>query len=131
MKQNIHFERSETHEAAFAKLKWTLTSAPCMLYFDKRKDTYVTVHASPVGISAILAQKPKHKDGDHQQIVDYTSHALTDTEKQYSQTEKKALAMVSAIQHFHLFLFGSEFTLVTDHKPLEIIYGKQTAKEHY
>ena len=38
------------------------------------------------------------------------------------------LPIVWAVEHFHLFLFGSEFTLVTDHKPLEIIYGKRTTK---
>ena len=99
-----------------------------MSYFDKRKDTYVTVNASPVGISAILAQKPKHEDSNHQQTIAYASRALTETGKQYSQTEKEALAIVWAVKHFHLFLFGSEFSLVTDHKPLEIIYGKRTAK---
>ena len=79
-------------------------------------------------ISAILAQKSKHADSDHQQTVAYASRVLTETEKRYSQTEKEALAIVWAVEHFHLFLFRSEFTLVTDHKPLEIIYGKRTAK---
>ena len=127
-KKNVRFEWSEEHDDAFDTLKQTLTSAPCMSYFDKRNDTYVTVDASPVGISAILAQQPKHEDGDHQQTIAYASRALTETEKRYSQTEKEALAIVWAVEHFHLFLFGSEFTLVTDHKPLEIIYGKRTAK---
>ena len=65
-KHNVRFEWSEAHDEAFDTLKQTLTSAPCMSYFDKRKDTYVTVDASPVGISAILAQKSKHADSDHQ-----------------------------------------------------------------
>ena len=33
-----------------------------------------------------------------------------------------------SVEHFHLFLYGSEFTLVTDHKPLEVIYGNRKAK---
>ncbi len=32
------------------------------------------------------------------------------------------------VEHFHLYLYGKEFTLVTDHKPLETIYGKKNAK---
>ena len=127
-KKNVRFEWSATHDAAFETLKQALTSAPCMSYFDKPKDTYVTVDASPVGISAILSQKSLHGNSDHQQTIAYASRALTETEKRYSQTEKEALAIVWAVEHFHLFLFGSEFTLVTDHKPLEIIYGKRTAK---
>ena len=106
------------------KKKQALTSAPCMSYFDNRKDTYVTVDASPVGISAILSQKSLHGNSDHQQTIAYASRALTETEKRYLQTEKEALAVIWAVDHFHLFLLGSEFMLVTDHKPLEIIYGK-------
>ena len=84
--------------------------------------------ASPVGISAILSQKSKNSDMNSQQIIAYASRALSDTEKRYSQTEKEALAIIWAVEHFHLFIYGSEFTLVTDHKPLEIIYGQRTAK---
>ena len=94
-----------------------------MSYFDQNKDTFVIVDASPVGISAILS--PNHKAVT---LTTNASQALTDTEKRYSQTEKEALAIVWADEHFHLFLFGSEFTLATDHKPLEIIYGQRTAK---
>ena len=54
---------------------------------------------------------------NHQQIISYASRALSDVEKRYSQTEKEALAIVWAVEHFHLFLYGSEFTLITDHKP--------------
>ncbi len=32
------------------------------------------------------------------------------------------------MEHFHLFLYGKEFTLITDHKPLEVIYGSATSK---
>ena len=33
-----------------------------------------------------------------------------------------------AIEHFHLYLHGNDFTLITDHKPLEIIYGGNKSK---
>ena len=99
-----------------------------MSYFDKRKQTFVTVDASPIGISAILSQKPKHREVNHQQIISYASRALSDVEKRYSQTEKEALAIVWAVEHFHLFLYGSEFTLINHHKPLEVIYGQRNAK---
>ena len=94
----------------------------------KKKETFVVVDASPVGVSAILSQKPKSVDTNNQQIIAYASRAFTDPEKRYSQTEKEVLAIIWAVEHFHLFLFGSEFTLVTDHKPLEIIFGQRTAK---
>ncbi|CAB4014545.1 Hypothetical predicted protein [Paramuricea clavata] len=89
-KKDVCFEWTQTHQTAFEKLKNTLAIAPCMSYFDKNKQTFVTVDASPVGISGILSQKPRNGDVDSQQIIAYASRALTDTEKRYSQMEKEA-----------------------------------------
>ena len=49
-------------------------------------------------------------------------------ESRYSQMEKKALSIIWGIEHFNLFLYGYPFTFVTDHKPLEIIYGSPSSK---
>ena len=97
-----------------------------MAYFDMQKDTYITVDASPVGLSAILSQKTPGKDDE--KVVAYASRALTAVEKRYAQTEREVLAIVWGVEHFHLFVYGKEFTLITDHKPLEVIYGNRNAK---
>lgn len=82
----------------------------------------LTVDASPVGLAGLLTQNGK--------IIAYASRSLTDVETRYSQTEKEALAIVWAIEHFHLYLYGQSFTLVSDHQPLETIQqskGKNTS----
>lgn len=38
------------------------------------------------------------------------------------------MSIVWAVKHFHLYIYGSYFTLVTDHKPLEVIYGSASSK---
>ena len=58
-----------------------------MSYFSKEKETLVIVDASPVGISAILSQQDRGTN--YLKIVIYASRSLADTEKRYSQTEKK------------------------------------------
>ena len=56
-KKNAHFQWKAEHEEAFQKMKNALTSVPVMANFDTKKDIVITVDASPVGISAILARK--------------------------------------------------------------------------
>ena len=53
----------------------------------------------------------------------YASRTLTATERIYSQLEKEALALVYSVQKFHQYLYGRQFVLVTDHKPLTTILG--------
>ena len=61
-RKDVRFEGTQKHQAAFEKLKTTLATAPCISFFDKKKETFVVVDASPVGVSAILSQRPKSGD---------------------------------------------------------------------
>lgn len=66
------------------------------------------------------------KDLQEKKIIKW--FALTNVEQRYSQTQREALAIVWGVEHFHMFIYGKEFTLITDHKPLEVIYGNRNAK---
>ena len=97
-----------------------------MAYFDQAKETELITDASPWELSAILSQKtPSQED---RKIVVYVSRSLTDTEKQYSQTEKEALAIVWAIERLHLYLYGAHFTLYTYCKPIQLISHNAKSK---
>ena len=76
---------------------------------------------SPVGISAILSLKVNGQRDP--QVVAYASRALTAVGKRYSQTEKESLGILWETKNLHLYVYGTHFTLVTDHKPLETICG--------
>ena len=78
--------------------------------------------ASPVGLGAVLIQE---LDGERQ-VVAYASRTLSPVERRYSQTEREALALVWACEHFRMYLLGKRFTLLTDHKPLEVIYSPRS-----
>ena len=101
-------------------------SLPVMAYFDTKKDTIITFDASPVCISAILALKGPASD--YFRIVAYGSRALSPVEKRCSLTEKETLIIVCAAEHFHLLIYGKSFTLVIDHKLLEVIYVNLKSK---
>ncbi|XP_028416022.1 uncharacterized protein K02A2.6-like [Dendronephthya gigantea] len=105
---------------SFLALKECLTSNRTMAYFDPSKRTIATFDASPFGLGAVLTQVDA--DGQERSVA-YASRTLSDVERRYSQTEREALAIVWGCERFHLYLYGSQFEIVTDHKPLETIFN--------
>lgn len=79
----------------------------------------MVVDASPVGLGAVLLQEDENGD---RSIIAYASKALSVIEKKYYQTEREALAIVWAVEKFHLYLFGIKFDLFIDCKALEFLF---------
>ena len=93
---------TKEHDRAVSELKKALVSAPVTTYFDPEKDTVISVDASPVGLAAILSQVDPETEESH--VITHASRSLTATEEPYNQTEPKALAVVWACEHLHLYV---------------------------
>ncbi|PFX17850.1 Transposon Ty3-G Gag-Pol polyprotein [Stylophora pistillata] len=76
-------------------------------------------NASPVGLGAVLTQVQEGQE----RVIAYASRAFTGVESRHSQKEREALELVWGCDRFHMYLYGMEFILLTDHKPLETIYS--------
>ena len=66
---------------------------------------------SQSGLGAVLLQEGRP--------VAFMSKALTDTQSRYSNIEHEILGVVTGVKHIHQYLFGKQFTLYMDHKPIE------------
>ena len=80
--------------------------------------------ASPYGVGAVLSQIDKQ--GVEKPVV-YTSCTLISAERNYSQLDKEALALIFGTKCFHNYLYGCSFTLYTDHKPLQGLLNESKA----
>ncbi|KAF2903689.1 hypothetical protein ILUMI_02484 [Ignelater luminosus] len=120
IRQDVHFKWTRETERAFEKLKKQLVTPSVLGYFDPEKKTQLITDASPVALAGVLVQYDKNNKPS---IISYGSKSLTEQEKRYSQTEKEALAIVWACEKFKIYLIGIKFELITDHKPLEVIYS--------
>lgn len=119
-RKGTKFSWNNTHQKAFMEIKEILLKEETLGYFDVNDDTFVIADGSPVGLGAVLIQK--NASGNFR-IICYASKTLTPTEQKYAQTEREALSLVWACEKFHHYLYGKCFTLITDHKPLIVIFG--------
>ena len=94
---------SISNQKAFELLKKRLTQSPVMSYLDTQKRSMIIVDGSPVGISAIFAQREHNSSNYH--IVAYASRTLTPVERRYSQTDIEGLALIlgvlNTLEFFH------------------------------
>jgi hypothetical protein len=107
----------QREDAAFRKIKEKLAMQPILRIVDFSKPMYVQTDASDVGLGAALLQE--HESMLHP--VRYISRKLKPAERNYSTIEKEGLGVVWAIEKLQVFLYGREFVLLVDHKPLTFI----------
>lgn len=123
IKDNANFEWNTEQQKSFEMLKGCISEESTLGYYNINDRTQVIADASPVGLGSILIQ---FNDNGVPRVICYANRSLTDVERRYAQTEKEALALIWAVERFHYYLFGREFELITDHKPLEVIFGPKS-----
>lgn len=121
-KKDAKFVWGDEQQKSFDVLKESLGKAEILGYYKKDARTQVITDAGPEGLGAVLVQE----QNEEFRVISYASRSLSDVEKKYSQTEKEALGIVWACERFHLYLYGCDFELLTDHKPLEFIYSSRS-----
>ena len=108
------------HEQAMRCLKEELTKAPVVALPDVTKPFIVRTDASNHGMGAVLMQEI---DG-HRRVIEYASTQFDDTQKRYPTIEQEATAILWAVNKWQYYLLGGNFTLETDHRPLQFINSK-------
>ena len=123
-KPNSIKDWQDHHERAFQTLKNRLTSSPILRLpvFQEDKPFVLRTDASDIGLGALLLQD---FEGEGRLPIADASKKLLPRERNYSVIERECLGIIWGVEKFRTYLYGVEFLLETDHKPLSYM---QTAK---
>lgn len=110
------FTWSDEAENSFLELKSLLVQAPILACPDFSKPFEVHTDASNFGVGAMLCQTINGVEHP----VAFMSRSLNGAERNYSVTEREALAVLTALEHWRCYLEnGQTFQVYTDHAALK------------
>lgn len=110
LKNDTHWVWTRNEELCFKKLKQMVCNAPILALFDNEKEVVIATDASKEAVGSVLLQ-------DNQPVA-YSSASLTSAQIRYSVIEKELMAITTACEHYHYYVYGRQFVVRTDHKPL-------------
>lgn len=128
LRKGVKFLWNSGCDRAFNQIKAILSCEPVLVAPDFGKPFKLAVDACDVGIGAVLIQADA---AGLDKPVAYYSKKLSRHQKAYSTIEKEALALVLAVQHFEIYLSGSngDVEVFTDHNPLTFLAKFRTSNQ--
>lgn len=109
-------------DEAFERVKQAISECTTTQGFFSIDDkTELYTDASPSALGAVLVQID---ESGVKRIISFASKALTETEKRYAQTQREALAIVWACEHYYFYLLGHRFIIKTDAQGVSYIFNR-------
>ena len=116
LKKDVAWTWSEEAQEAFNTLKEKLSEFPILRRPDFNKVFILHTDWSVLDIGAILGQLDEE---GKEYVIAYASRSNNKAESNYSSYKGECLAVVWAVIHFRPYLYGTNFTLYTDHQPIK------------
>ena len=121
--KSVPWQFNDAEKSAFDRLKTLISSDRVLTFYDPDLPLRLDTDASAVGLGAVLS----HVINGVDRPIEFVSRTLKSAERNYSQIEREALAIVWSVRKFHRYLYARKFVLCTDHKPLEMIFDPYKA----
>jgi len=126
LRKDVKFCWTAECKKAFIGMKKYLCSSPILSIYSQNKEVFIYTDASGDGLGAILKQ-PQENGILHP--VAYFSKKLNPSQKKKKIIYLECLAIKEAIVYWQHWLIGRDFTVITDHKPLETLKVKARTDE--
>lgn len=115
LRKDNKFVWTDDCEQAFKALKNALVTAPILAFPDFKETFHLYTDASNEGIGVTLGQMQNGREV----AIAFAGRDLNTAERNYSTTEREALAVIFGIKKFEPYLYGRKFILHTDHHSLK------------
>ena len=119
LQSNVKWVWADEQERAFEDAKRALLESSMLVHFDNKLPVVLSCDASPTGVSCVLAHVIKNEE----RPVLFISRTLSTAERNYSQLEREAIAIIFGVVRLRQYLLGRHFVIYTDHKPLLTLFS--------
>ena len=119
LKKNKIWVWTREQDLAFKRAKEYLASREILIHYDTEGHLKSRV-MHLLGLGAVLSHILS--DGSDR-LIAFASQILSGAQRNCFQLNRKALPLVFGVKTFHQYVYGRNFILETDHKPLTYIFG--------
>ena len=127
LKKSAKFIWTTEHTKHFNLIKEKIANSTENSHYNPKLDVRVKCDATRSGLGAALEQDTP----DGWKPIAFASRVLNSTEERYSVDELQLLGIVWSIDYFKYYLYGKNFTVVTDHRALLSILKEHRSKKSY
>ena len=119
LKKHARFVWGDAQDEAWVRLRDELVSDRIMAYPQPDKPYKLFTDACDYAVGAILVQEDEN---GVDRTITYVSKQLNGNQLSWPVIEKEGFGVMHAIKKLHPYLYGAEFTIYTDHKPLKSLF---------
>jgi hypothetical protein len=116
LKKDVAWTWNDEAQEAFNTLKEKLSEFPILRRLDFNKVFILHIDWNAFGIGIIIGQLDEE---GKKYVIAYASRSNNKADNNYSSYKGECLVVVWAIIHFRPYLYGTNFTLYTDHQPIK------------
>ena len=120
-KKHSVFQWTQQCQTAFARSKELLENCKMLTLYNPNLPLGIVCDASSYGVGGVLF----HIIDGLERPIKFYSSTLNKAERNYSQIEREALAIVFTLKKCHKYVYGRKFCIYSDHKPLQFIFGEK------
>ena len=117
-KKNNRFVWGADCQSSFETLKGKLASSSILTFPEPSLPYKLYTDASQYAVGAVLTQDR----AEGEKVIQYVSHKVNAGQQKWPTIEREAYAIIHAVKKLRHYLYGSDFTIFTDHKPLKSVF---------